>query len=99
MGREVRCRDTPSCPPPYVSTGRVEHAVADATAGEIFNTGMRFAGHTFLYDGETFIKLAAECGFDARRVDFQQSEVSELMGLDLRSPETAVSMYFDCYKT
>jgi predicted SAM-dependent methyltransferase len=68
------------------------------TAGEIFNTGMRFAGHTFLYDAETFVQVTAECGFEARQVGFQESDIAELCGLDLRSPETAVSMYFDCYR-
>jgi predicted SAM-dependent methyltransferase len=68
------------------------------TEGEIFNMGMRFAGHTFLYDEETFKALTLRCGFDARRVEFQQSDVSELRGLDLRSPENAISMYFDCYR-
>ena len=68
------------------------------TAGEVFNLGMRFAGHTFLYDEETFRALAARCGFDARRVEYRQSEVPELRGLDLRSPENAVSLYFDCYR-
>ena len=68
------------------------------TPGEIFNVGMRFAGHTFLYDGETFMRVAADSGFEARRVHYQHSEVPELQGLDLRSPENAVSMYFDCYK-
>ena len=68
------------------------------TPGEIFNIGMRFAGHTFMYDGETFRKLAATCGFDARRVDYQQSEEAELCGLDLRAPDESVSMYFDCYR-
>lgn len=68
------------------------------TAAEVFNIGMRFAGHTFLYDVETFTKLASECGFDARRVNYQESEIADLRGLDLRSPENAVSMYFDCYK-
>ncbi len=67
------------------------------TAGEIFNVGMSFAGHAFIYDGETFMKVAASCGFEARRVQYQQSEVPQLRGLDLRSPENAVSMYFDCY--
>jgi len=60
--------------------------------------GMRFAGHTFLYDEETFKALALRCGYDARRVEFQQSDVPELRGLDLRSPENAISMYFDCYR-
>jgi predicted SAM-dependent methyltransferase len=68
------------------------------TVGEIFNIGMRFAGHTFLYDAETFMLLAAECGFEARRVEFQHSDIPELRGLDLRSPDNAVSLYFDCYK-
>jgi hypothetical protein len=68
------------------------------TPGEIFNIGMRFAGHTFLYDDETFTALTARCGFDARRVEYQQSEIPELRGLDLRSPENAISMYFDCYR-
>jgi len=68
------------------------------TAGEVFNLGMRFAGHTFLYDEETFKALAARCGFDARKVEYRESEVPELRGLDLRSPENAVSLYFDCYR-
>jgi len=68
------------------------------TAGEVFNLGMRFAGHTFLYDEETFRTLAARCGFDARRVEYRQSEAPELCGLDLRSPENAISLYFDCYR-
>ena len=68
------------------------------TSGEIFNIGMRFAGHTFLYDEETFKALASRCGFDARRVEYQQSEEPELRGLDLRSPENAISLYFDCYR-
>jgi predicted SAM-dependent methyltransferase len=68
------------------------------TAGEVFNSGMRFAGHTFLYDEETFKALSKRCGFDARRVEFQQSEKPELRGLDLRSPSEAISLYFDCYR-
>jgi len=68
------------------------------TAGEIFNIGMRFAGHTFLYDEQTFKALALRCGFDARRVEYRHSEVPELRGLDLRSPENAISLYFDCYR-
>jgi predicted SAM-dependent methyltransferase len=68
------------------------------TPGEIFNMGMRFAGHTFLYDGESFTALLAQCGFEARRVSYQNSGIADLRGLDLRSPENAVSMYFDCYR-
>ena len=68
------------------------------TAAEILNTGMRFAGHTFLYDAETFSRLAADCGFRAEQVSFQQSAFSTLRGHDLRSPENAISLYHDCYK-
>jgi len=68
------------------------------TAGEILNVGMRFAGHTFLYDAETFGRLAAECGFRAERVSFRNSAHEALRGLDLRSPDDAISLYHDCYR-
>ncbi len=68
------------------------------TAAEILNLGMRFAGHTFLYDAETFARLAADCGFRAERVSFQTSACPQLRGHDLRSPEKAISLYHDCYK-
>jgi predicted SAM-dependent methyltransferase len=65
------------------------------TAGEIFNLGLRFAGHTFVYDGETLAMLLGECGFEPRRVAFSESEVPALRGIDLRSPDNAVSMYWE----
>lgn len=68
------------------------------TAAEILNTGMRFAGHTFLYDAETFARLADDCGFRAERVGYRQSAHPALRDLDLRSPETAISLYHDCHK-
>lgn len=68
------------------------------TAAEILNVGMRFAGHTFLYDAETFARLAADCGFRAERVGYRQSAHEALRGLDLRSPDTAISLYHDCYR-
>ena len=82
----------------YLWNEHVGVPLQTGTAGEIFNTGMRFAGHTFLYDEETFKLLAAECGFDAHRTSYQQSDIEALRGLDLRSPDDAVSMYFDLYK-
>jgi len=68
------------------------------TAGEVFNVGMRFAGHRFMYDAETFGRLAADCGFEARPVAFNESEIADLRGLDLRGPHNSVSMHFDCYR-
>ncbi|MEJ8568785.1 class I SAM-dependent methyltransferase [Elongatibacter sediminis] len=68
------------------------------TPAEILNVGMRFAGHTFLYDAETFAELATDCGFRAERVGFNQSGREPLRGLDLRSPDNAISLYHDCYR-
>lgn len=82
----------------YLWANFVKVPLITGTPGEIFNTGMRFAGHTFLYDHETFTRVLSECGFEARRVAYQESEEAALRGLDLRSPDDAVSMYYDCYK-
>ncbi len=68
------------------------------TAAEILNMGMRFAGHTFLYDAETFSALAQRCGFSAERTVFQQSRFEALRGIDLRGPDNAISLYHDCVK-
>lgn len=68
------------------------------TPGEVFNLGMRFAGHTFMYDEHTFLSLLKECGFEGRRQRFNQSEVPELCDRDLRGPHNSISMHFDCYR-
>jgi predicted SAM-dependent methyltransferase len=68
------------------------------TAAEILNVGMRFAGHTFLYDEETFKAMCAECGFRAEKAGYQQSAREALRGHDLRSPDDAISLYHDCYR-
>ena len=68
------------------------------TAGEVFNLGMRFAGHRFMYDHETFVRLSRDCGFDARPRSFNQSDVPELRNRDLRGPHNSVSMHYDCYR-
>lgn len=68
------------------------------TPGEVLNTGMRFAGHTFIYDAETMAQLAKANGFEARRVAFNESEQPALQGVDLRSPDGALSLYVDLYR-
>ncbi len=73
--------------------------LAIGTSGEVFNLGMRFAGHRFMYDPETFKQLCRECGFEARRASYNQSDVPELRALDLRGPHNSISMHFDCYAT
>lgn len=65
---------------------------------EVLNLGMRLGGHTFLYDAPTLKHVLSECGFDGREVSFNQSAEPELRGIDLRSPDNAISMYFDCYR-
>lgn len=68
------------------------------TAAEVFNLGMRIAGHTFLYDAETFSRMAETCGFIAQKVTYRQSSYEDLRGLDLRDPDHAISLYFDCVR-
>ena len=65
---------------------------------EVFNLGMRLGGHTFLYDGETLAHVLKECGFEPNRVSFKYSETSELGGLDIRSPDTGISLYYEGHK-
>jgi len=66
--------------------------------GELFNLGMRLGGHTFLYDDKTLVYVLKECGFEPRKVSFQNSQENDLSGIDLRSPKTGVSLYYECYK-
>ncbi len=65
---------------------------------EIFNIGMRMAGHTFLYDAPTFERVVAECGLTPTAVKYNQSDHAPLRDIDLRSPEIAISMYYECTK-
>lgn len=67
------------------------------SACEVFNRGIRLAGQ-FHYDRQTLTGILKECGFNAKEVDYRQSEVPELRGLDLRHPDESISMYFDCYR-
>lgn len=65
---------------------------------EVFNLGMRLLGHRFLYDEQTLTHVLMECGFRPKKVKYQSSDEKELCGLDVRSPQTAISLYYDCYK-
>jgi len=68
------------------------------TLCEVFNLGMRLLGHRFLYDEATLKMMLRECGFEPKMVSYQVSQEPELRGLDLRSPQTGISLYFDCYR-
>jgi len=66
------------------------------TLGEIVNCAMTFAGHKFFYDEETLRAVMQPIGFELQRVVCQASAHEELRDLDLRNPDNAISMYFDC---
>jgi predicted SAM-dependent methyltransferase len=66
--------------------------------GEVFNLGMRLGGHIFLFDEALLVAVLKECGFESKKVKYNWSEEAPLRGLDIRSPQTALSMYYDCYK-
>ena len=66
------------------------------SACEVFNLGIRMAG-LFHYDRPTFKRVAAECGLEVVEVEYNQSGLEPLRGLDLRRPHESISMYFECY--
>lgn len=70
--------------------------LATRSACEVVNLGVRLAGR-FHYDAPTFRQIAAECGLRAEEVAWRRSEHPELCNLDLRAPESSVSMYLQCY--
>jgi len=66
------------------------------TLGEVVNLAMTFSGHKFFYDEQTLRALMEPLGFALARVSYNESEYPALRGLDLRNPDNAISMYFDC---
>jgi predicted SAM-dependent methyltransferase len=69
------------------------------TLGEVVNLAMTFAGHRFFYDEATLRAVMEPLGFALARVGCNESAYPALRGLDLRTPDNAISMYFDCVKT
>lgn len=68
------------------------------TLGEVVNQAMTFANHRFFYDEETLRASMEPIGFRLHRVNYRESAWPELRELDLRRPDNAISMYFDCEK-
>lgn len=66
------------------------------SACEVVNLALSGAGR-FQYDAATFAQIAALCGFRAVATAYRRSEYPELRDLDLRPPESSISMYFQCY--
>jgi predicted SAM-dependent methyltransferase len=66
------------------------------TLGELVNQAMTFSGQKFFYDEETLRAVMEPLGFELQRTGCNESAHPELRALDLRTPENAISMYFDC---
>jgi SAM-dependent methyltransferase len=66
-------------------------------AAEVLNVGIRNL-HNFVYDEDMLTRVLQDCGFEVKMVGFQQAGPKELQGLDVRSPEDATYMYFECRK-
>lgn len=66
------------------------------TLGELVHKALTFADQQSFYDEETLRALLEPIGFVVERSRYQYSRFAALSGLDLRSPETAISLYLDC---
>jgi predicted SAM-dependent methyltransferase len=64
-------------------------------ACEVLNAGIRVG--QFFFDGETFQHLARGSGFRVEKVEYRKSRSVELRDIDIRSPETSINMYFECF--
>ncbi len=67
------------------------------TLAEVLNIGIRDL-HNFIYDEDMLTLVLQECGFEAKKVAYQQAGPVELRGLDVRTPDNATYMYFECRK-
>lgn len=64
------------------------------TAAEVLNYGLRGVG-LFVYDRQTFDRMAADGGFDVVNVEFNQSVHEPLRGLDMRGPGETLTTYLE----
>ncbi len=78
-------------------TREVEIPLQLGTSAEVVNIGVRNL-HKFMYDRKTLLKLLISSGFVSKQAAYQESSVSALSGLDVRAPEDATYMYFECKK-
>ena len=68
-----------------------------ATAGAVVNVGIRDL-HRFMYDAQTLERALEEIGFTAYTVGYNQSQFEPLQGIDVRAPDQATYMYYECCK-
>ena len=68
------------------------------TLGELVHKALTFADQRSFYDEETLRALLEPMGFRVFRVTYGQSRFEALRGIDLRTPENAISLYLDCVR-
>jgi hypothetical protein len=68
------------------------------TPVDAINCGMRFSGHRWLHDHESFARLARDCGFEAIPTTCAHSAVAMLSGHNLRSETDSASFAHDLTK-
>ena len=68
------------------------------TLGELVHTALTFADQRSFFDEETLRALLEPLGFQVERVGYQHSRFEALRGIDLRSPDNAISLYLDCVR-
>lgn len=68
------------------------------TLGELVHAALTFANQKSFFDEETLRRLLEPIGFKVERVHYNRSRYPELCGLDLRTPQNAISLYLDCVR-
>ena len=70
-----------------------------ATGADMLNHGMRFGGHRWLHDEESFKRLATLCGYTANRTTCAESSSPSLNNLNQRDETNSLSFAFDLVKS
>lgn len=68
------------------------------TLGEVVHKALTFADQRSFYDEDTLRTLLEPIGFEVVRVRFADSAFEALRGIDLRTPDNAISLYLDCVR-
>lgn len=68
------------------------------SGADAVNLGMRFGGHRWLHDHESFARLARHCGFEATATTCRESTVAELCDLNIRGEDDSLSFAHDLVK-
>lgn len=69
-----------------------------SSGADAINLGMRFGGHRWLHDPESFAALARRCGFEPISTSCRESTLPELCDLNLRDESNSLSFATDLRK-